>query len=60
MIGKEGKVEQIILDVGGFLGIDEKLVAVPFRPLKVTDLGIVYHITKEQLERSPAFAYEKR
>jgi sporulation protein YlmC with PRC-barrel domain len=60
MIGPEGRVEQIILDAGGFFGIDEKLVAVPFRPLKITDLGIVYNLTEEQLEKSPAFSYEKK
>jgi sporulation protein YlmC with PRC-barrel domain len=60
MISPEGKVEQIILDVGGFFGMAEKLVAVPYRPLKVTDLGIVYNIMKEQLQKSSAFSYEKR
>jgi sporulation protein YlmC with PRC-barrel domain len=60
MISPEGKVEQIILNVGGFLGMAEKLVAVPYRSLKVTDLGIVYNIMKEQLQKSPAFSYEKR
>ena len=60
MMSPEGRVEQIILDVGGFLGIGVKLVAVPFRPLKITDLGIVYSITTEQLRKSPAFSYEKR
>jgi sporulation protein YlmC with PRC-barrel domain len=57
MISPEGRVEQIILDAGGFLRIDEKLVAVPFKPLKITDLGIVYNITKEQLQKSPVFSY---
>jgi len=60
MISPEGRVKRIILDVGGFLGIGVKLVAVPFRPLKITDLGIVYSITTEQLRKSPAFRYEKR
>jgi sporulation protein YlmC with PRC-barrel domain len=60
MISLEGKVEQIILDVGGFFGMPEKLASVSYRPLKVTDLGIVYNITKEQIQVSPAFSYEKR
>ena len=60
MISPEGKVERIILDVSGFFGMAEKLVAVPYRPLKVTDLGIVYNITKEELQKSPSFTYEKR
>ena len=59
LIGAEGKVEQIILDAGGFLGLGRKLVAVPFLPIKITDRGIVYSITKEQLLKSPAFHYGK-
>jgi sporulation protein YlmC with PRC-barrel domain len=60
MINREGKVEQIILRVGGFLGIEEKLVAMPFTPLKITDMGIVYHVTKQELKDQPAFSYEKK
>ncbi len=60
MINPEGEVKQIVLDAGGFSGMAEKLVAVPYRPLKVTDLGIIYNITKEQIEKSRAFSDEKR
>jgi sporulation protein YlmC with PRC-barrel domain len=50
IINRNGKAEQIILSVGGFLGIDEKLVAMPFKPLKVADLGIVYNVSREELK----------
>jgi len=60
MITPEGRVEYILLDVTGFLGTAEKLIAVPFRPLKITDLGIVYNITKEQLQKSPSFSDQKK
>ncbi len=60
MINRVGKVEQIILSVGGFLGMDEKLVAMPFKPLKVTDLGIVYNVRREGLKNLPGFSYGKR
>jgi PRC-barrel domain len=60
MISPKGKVEQFILDVGGFFGMPEKLVAAPYRPLKITDLGIVYNITKEQLQKASGFIYERR
>jgi sporulation protein YlmC with PRC-barrel domain len=60
IIDREGKVGQIILSVGGFLGIDEKLVTLPFKPLKVTDLGIVYDVTKQEIKNSPRFTYEKK
>jgi sporulation protein YlmC with PRC-barrel domain len=60
IINRTGKVEQIILSVGGFLGIDEKLVAMPYRPLKVTDLGIVYNVSKDDLKNLPGFSYGKK
>jgi sporulation protein YlmC with PRC-barrel domain len=59
IIDREGRVGEIILSVGGFQGIDEKLVALPFKPLKVTDLGIVYDATKKELKNSSGFTYEK-
>jgi sporulation protein YlmC with PRC-barrel domain len=60
IISPEGKVEQVILSVGGFLGIEAKLVAVPFRPLKVSEFGIVYNVTQQELKNRPAFSYEKK
>ena len=60
IINRIGKVEQIILSVGGFLGFDEKLVAMPFKPLKVTDMGIVYNVSREELKNLPGFSYERK
>lgn len=62
ILTREGKVEGIILVVGGFkfLEIGEKLAAIPFRPLKATDLGLVYNITMQQLKSLPEFSYEKK
>ncbi len=62
MINQEGKVEKIILAVGGFkfMGIGEKLVALPFMPLKITDLGILYNVTTQQLGSLPELSFEKR
>ncbi len=60
IISRNGKVEQIILSVGGFLGMDEKLVAMPFKPLKVTDMGIVYNVSREELKNLPGFSYENK
>ena len=60
IVSRIGQAEQIVLSVGGFLGIDEKLVAVPFKPLKVTDLGIVYNVTGRELKSLPEFSYQKK
>jgi sporulation protein YlmC with PRC-barrel domain len=60
MISRNGKVETIILSVGEFLGMEEKLVALPFRPLKVNGAGIVYNVTQQQIKELPGFHYQKR
>lgn len=62
IINQQGKVEKIVLAVGGFkfMEIGEKLVALPFRPLKITDIGIVYNITAQQLDELPQFSYGKK
>jgi sporulation protein YlmC with PRC-barrel domain len=61
IINQEGKVEKIVLAVGGFkfMQIGEKLVALPFRPLKITDIGIIYNITAKQLDELPEFSFWK-
>ena len=37
---KSGQVQQVVLGVGGFLGIGQKLVAVPFNEIKVEEVTI--------------------
>jgi len=41
-------------------GLCFELLAMPFKPLKITDLGIAYDVTKQELKNSPAFSYEKK
>jgi sporulation protein YlmC with PRC-barrel domain len=62
MINREGRIEEVILAVGGFkfMEMGEKLVALPFKPLKITDLGILYNIAVQQLKNLPEFSYERR
>jgi len=59
VIAKDGKVEALVVGVGGFLGIGERDVAVEFPQLswaeKNGDRWLVYPATKEQLEALPAF-----
>ena len=57
IINQDGKVKEIVLSVGGFLEIEQKLVAIPFKPIKITDLGSVCDITQEQLKDLPAYHY---
>lgn len=50
----------VILSVGGFLGIDEKLVAVPVTAIKVgAEAKFTTDLTKDQLANAPAFDFAK-
>ena len=56
----DGKIDAIIIDVGGFLGLGEKPVAVgmdnlSFMTDKDGDKYLYTNLTKEQLEAQPAF-----
>jgi sporulation protein YlmC with PRC-barrel domain len=57
-----GKVNAVIIGVGGFLGVGEKNVAVPFQGVKVTEKDgkryLVLDTTKEALERAPGYTFD--
>ncbi len=58
IIGDDGSITDAVVGVGGFLGIGEKNVAVPFDELKVVEsdgeIRLIYAATREQLEAAPA------
>ena len=60
ILSQDGKVDAVILDVGGFLGMGEKPVAIGFEKLAfMTDKDgkkyLYTKFTKEQLEAQPAY-----
>jgi sporulation protein YlmC with PRC-barrel domain len=59
LVTADGKIQAVVVGVGGFLGIGEKNVAVDFAELdwaeKNGDRWLVAPTTKEQLEALPAF-----
>ena len=59
IVTEDGRVEAIMVGVGGFLGIGEKLVALAWDSIKLTDQDgyrmILVAATREQLEGMPAF-----
>ncbi len=64
IIGSDGNIRAAVIGVGGFLGIGQKDVAVPFSSLNVTRRAnsdaierINVNFTKAQLEQAPSFAY---
>ncbi len=63
LVSRSDRVMYAILSVGGFLGIGNRLVAVPFQALqpKPNDDDLVLAgATKEELKRLPEFKYRNR
>ena len=57
VLSEKGDIVAVLVGVGGFLGIGEKTVAVPFDQLKRSPETnqLTGSFTREQLERAPAF-----
>lgn len=60
VLAADGQVQQVIVDVGGFLGIGEKPVAIDIAQMEIlqadggTDIRIYVPMTREELEALPA------
>ncbi len=66
LVASDGKINAVVIGVGGFLGVGEKDVAVPFDKLTVTRKAdstsidkITVTYTKDELKSAPKFAYYK-
>lgn len=59
----DGTLDAVVLSVGGFLGIGDKYVAVPFSNLKISrdngSLKIVTEGTKDSLKALPDYQFYK-
>ena len=59
----DGSMDEVVLSVGGFVGIGDKYVSVPFSDLKITrdgsSLKITTDGTKESLKALPAYTFYK-
>jgi sporulation protein YlmC with PRC-barrel domain len=56
----QATVTGLILSVGGFLGVGDKLVAVPVSRIKIgPEAKFITDLTKEQLANAPAFDFAK-
>ena len=64
LITQEGKVEAVIISVGGFLGIGDKDVAVPFSDIKGTKKNDKWYLTmqanKDELKNAPGLKYDRQ
>jgi sporulation protein YlmC with PRC-barrel domain len=58
IVTQEAAVSYFILDVGGFLGIGSKQIAVPARAFKIVDKKVVLPgVTADDLKKLPAFKF---
>ena len=62
LLSRDGKLDSILVDIGGFLGIGEKTVAVQMDRLKLVSDGdapdeyfVVFNADRAALENAPAF-----
>jgi sporulation protein YlmC with PRC-barrel domain len=62
LIGKDGRIESLIVGVGGFLGVGEKDVSVPFRSVNMTKKDNKWYLTmdanKDRLKAAPGLKYD--
>lgn len=60
IVDDQGKVSHAVLGVGGFLGVGQRQVAVPFAELQVQGDSVVYASgDKQQLSEMPQFQYKE-
>ncbi|HEY7661681.1 MAG TPA: PRC-barrel domain-containing protein [Xanthobacteraceae bacterium] len=64
LIDREGKATALIVGVGGFLGMGEKDVAVPFDAVRATTKGnnkyyLVMNASKDGLKSAKGFKYDR-
>ena len=63
LIDKAGNVSALIVGVGGFLGMGEKHVAIPFSDVHASEKNnkwyLVLNTTKDALNTAPGFTYDR-
>jgi hypothetical protein len=64
LVASDGRVEALIVGVGGFLGAGEKDVAVSFKAVQKTvkdnKIYLTMNTTKDALKAAPGFKYDRQ
>lgn len=65
MLGSDGKAKEVIVGVGGFLGMGERYVAISWDQLQIrqdrdNDVFAAVSFTKEQLQGLPQYRYDRK
>jgi sporulation protein YlmC with PRC-barrel domain len=58
-IGKDGKVDSVIVSVGGFLGVGNREVSIAWSDLTISGNGetVMVNMTKDELKAKPEYKY---
>jgi sporulation protein YlmC with PRC-barrel domain len=59
LFDKSGRVDVSILDVGAFLGMGGKYVAIPLKDIKMDNNRLTLDMTKEQLKSAQTFKFNE-
>jgi sporulation protein YlmC with PRC-barrel domain len=63
LVNKDGKIDAFIVSVGGFLGMGEKDVAVPFDNVHATERNgkwwLIMNTTKDALKNAAGYKYDR-
>jgi len=63
LVTEQGQMKALVIGVGGFLGIGEKDVIVPFEAVKATNKDnkwtLVMNTTKDELKTAQSFKYDR-
>ena len=63
LVNQDGKVGALIISVGGFLGVGERNVAVPFSAVNATEKNgkwyLTMNATKDALKQAQGYKYDK-
>ena len=64
LVDRDAKIVALVIGVGGFLGIGEKHVAVPYNAVRATTKDnnkwyMVMNSTKDALKNAPGYKYDR-
>src|SRR5579862_1282664 len=60
ILDKSGRIDSVVVDVGSYLGVGGKDVAVPLTDIKTDNNRLTLNRTKAQLEQTASFQLEDR
>jgi sporulation protein YlmC with PRC-barrel domain len=60
ILGKDGKIDEVVVDVGSFLRMGGKYVATPLNDIKTDNNRLTLDRTKEQLQQMAEYRLEDR